>query len=1029
MRCTLPNGKECLKPKIPYFIKNPVLLLTFLFLSVFSTAEAQQIDVIGNVTDPSGESVPGVNILEKGTNNGTVTDLDGDYSLTVTSSEAVLVFSFIGFETQEVLVGDRSTINVAFSEDSQSLDEVVVVGYGTQRERDLTSAISTIKNEDIVKTPNSQAMQALQGRVAGVQIVSNGAPGAAPTVRVRGIGSFEGGAAPLYVVDGMFFENIDFLNPNDIETISILKDASASAIYGVRAANGVVVIETSSGSYNQEPEIVYDGYYGMQAPQNVLKMANTQQFVQYINETGAPADLQFIQNAMQRYGRSRIDPNLPDVNTDWYAEMMSPSSIQNHTLSFNGGNDRTRYSIGGSYFDQKGLMNDTRNDYKRMNFRVKIDTDVKEWLSVGGNLNISTAEQFNGDNGAWFRSYFAVPIMPVYDEQNTAANPFQLSNAQQLGYRSNQNPYYSLLYSDNRNKIFKILGNFYAELEIIPNKLTFKTSYNYNIESINGRNVSFAYNDGITERQSSISRNSFNRYDQIWDNFLTYQDYFGKHNLTVVLGQSYRSETSENLFARGENINPNPDRNQEQFWYLSNATDLDLNGIGDGGSRLFFQSYFSRVAYNYDDRYLLYGTIRRDGNNKFQNRWGNFATIGAGWVLSEEAFFNVPAINFLKFRGSWGELGNDGINPSVGAPVLQETTTAIDGVLTIGRRLDPTFDLINSWETTLEQNFGINARFFGNRLSLDADYFIRDTRNLAVSIIPPVIRASERRSIGEIRNRGLEVTLNWENKVTDNFTYYLGGNIATLKNTVLGLGGADGLDAGSAEFRQRSIIGQPYQAFFGYETEGVFQTEEQINSIGYTPEFIADNNLQPGDLIFKDQNGDNVINDEDRVVLGTFIPSLTYGFNAGFSYRNFDFSALIQGQANYQILNRKRGEIIFTNDTNLDADLATNLWRGEGTSNQYPSAAGLRKGWNQNLSDYFVEDGTYFRVQNVRLTYSLLDKSLFGLPMPRTAFTVTAERPLTLFNYNGFNPEVANGIDRQVYPIPAIYTLGLNIKL
>ncbi|MEX2514490.1 MAG: carboxypeptidase-like regulatory domain-containing protein [Cyclobacteriaceae bacterium] len=291
------------------------------------------------------------------------------------------------------------------------------------------------------------------------------------------------------------------------------------------------------------------------------------------------------------------------------------------------------------------------------------------------------------------------------------------------------------------------------------------------------------------------------------------------------------------------------------------------------------------------------------------------------------------------------------------------------------------------------------------------------------------ITLTERRSIGEIRNQGLEVSLNWQDDVKGDFSYYMGGNLTTLENTVLGLGGADGLDAGSAEFRQRSIIGQPFQAFFGYQTDGIFQTEEEINNSGYSPEFIADNDLQPGDLIFRDQNGDQVINDEDRVILGTFLPSFTYGFNAGITYKNFDLSALVQGQSGYKILNRKRGEIIFTNDTNLDADLATNLWRGAGTSNQYPSAAGLRKSWNQNLSDYFVEDGSYFRIQNVRLTYALENSDLFGITIPRTAITLTAERPLTLFNYNGFNPEVANGIDRQVYPIPAIYTVGLNIKL
>lgn len=988
--------------------------------------------VNGAVVDASGNPIPGVTVLVEGTNRGTVTDIDGKFSINA-SSEEILVFSFVGYEKQRILVGNASTLTITMKEDISSLNEVVVVGYGSLREKDLTSSIATLKTEVITKTPNANAMQSLQGRVAGVQIVSNGAPGASPTVRVRGVGSFEGNAAPLYVVDGMFFENIDFLSPNDIETISVLKDASASAIYGVRAANGVVLIQTKSGKYNQKPEIVIDSYYGTQVPQNVLQMANSQQFVRYINETGSAADIAFVNNAMQRYGRSRIDPNIPNVNTDWYREIMSPAAIQNHNLSFNGGNETTRYSIGGSYFDQKGLLNDTRNEYQRLNFRAKVDTDVRKWLTVGGNFNFSVARQYNGDNGAWFQAYFAVPILPVFDDQNTNSEPFRLSNAQQLGYRNRQNPFYSLLYNDNRNHVGKVMGNFYADVELIPSKLSFKTSYNYGLEIINSRNVGFDFNDGVTQIQSSIGRTNFARFDQVLDNFFTYNETFGKHRLTAVVGQSFRSEYSEVLFARGTAISPIPDRAAENFWYLSNATNFDINSIGDTGdvinSRLFFLSYFGRLSYNYDDRYLLYGTFRRDGNNKFQQRWGNFATIGAGWVVSSEKFFNVSAINFLKLRASWGQLGNDGIRPSVGRPTIQDNSLAINDVLFFGRRLNPTFDLIDRWETTVETNVGLNARFLRDRLSLDMDYFTRDTRNLAVNIIPPVFRATERRSVGEIRNQGLEFTLNWQDRIGKDFTYYIGGNFATLRNEVLSLGGPDYLDGGSAEFRQRSIVGQPFQAFFGYQVAGVFQNQQQIDQSGYTSQFIASNNLQPGDLIFVDQNNDGIINDLDRVVLGSFLPKLTYGFNLGFSYKNFDVSALVQGQSGFSILNRKRGEIIFTNDTNIDAELANNLWRGEGTSNRYPSAAGLRKGWNQNMSDYFVEDGSYWRIQNVSIAYNLVNKSLFGIPMPASRLTFTADRPLTIFNYNGFNPEVANGIDRQVYPIPAIYTVGLNIKL
>ena len=1030
MKMPLLESKEAWKYQTLSLGKLSMIMALLLWAATLP-AFAQSVPITGTIVDPTGFPLPGVTVLEKGTSNGTITDIDGQYTISVASTESTLVFSFVGYETQEILIGNQTTIDLTLAEAIGSLDEVLVIGYGTQKEKDLTSAISTIKTEDITKTPTPNAMQSLQGRVAGVQIVSNGAPGSSPTVRVRGVGSFEGNAAPLYVVDGMFFDNIDFLNPNDIENISVLKDASASASYGVRASNGVILVTTKSGSYEQAPEVVYDGYYGVQVPQNVLKMANTQQFAQYIRETGSAPDIAFLENAIQRYGRSRVDPTIPDVNTDWYSEIMSPASIQNHSLTFNGGSAKTRYSIGGSFFDQQGLQKEIRNEYKRINLRAKIDTDVKDWLTVGGNFNFSVARQYVGEDAAWFRAYFAVPTIPVYDEMNTAANPLNLSNAQQLGYRSSQNPFYPLMYTDNRNNVAKVTGNFYADMNLIPDRLDFRTSYNYSLYQLNSRNVNFAYNDGITESQSALRRQSESGFNQIIDNYFTYTNIWGDHMLTVTAGQSFRSEYAEVLFARGTGLSPNPTWENEQYWYLSNSQNFDLDGIGDANgntinSNLYYLSFFGRVAYNFDERYLLYGTYRRDGNNKFQQKWGDFFTIGGGWVITEEDFFGVDAINFLKLRASWGQLGNDGIRPSIGAPSLEESNTALGDVRYIGRVLNPTYDLIDKWETTVEKNFGINAKLLENRLSIDADYFIRDTKNLAVSIIPPVFRSTERRSVGEIRNQGLELNITWADNITEDFSYYIGGNIATLKNTVQSLGGPEGLDAGSAEFRQRSIIGQPYQAFFGYESTGVFQNEEMIANSGYTAEFIAENNLVPGDLMFKDQNGDGVINDQDRVVLGSFLPKLTYGANLGFSWKDLEFSALIQGQTGHKILNRKRGEIIFTNDTNIDADLATNLWRGEGTSDKYPSAAGLRKGWNQNFSTYFVEDGSYFRVQNVQVAYTL--RNILGGNIPATRMTFTAERPLTIFSYNGFNPEVANGIDRQVYPIPAVYTFGLNVK-
>lgn len=1009
-------------------MKKIIFTVVIVYLAQFAWSQSV---VTGTVTSADGEPLPGATVQEKGTGNGTVTNLDGNYTINMRNANGTLVFNFVGLEPREVSVEGRTVVNVSLEQDASLLDEVVVIGYGTEEQRDLTSAISTIKSEEITKTPTSQAMQALQGKVAGVQIVSSGAPGAGPTVRVRGVGSLSGSSSPLYVVDGMFFDNIDFLNPTDIASISVLKDASAAAIYGVRAANGVVLVETKAGRFNKKPEITYDGYYGVQRAQNVLKLANAEQFTRYITEVGDPADISFIENAFQRFGRSRINPNVPNVNTDWYDEVLQTAPIQNHSLSISGGSENIRYSVGGNYFQQDGLLKVTRNEYERINLRGKIDFDANDWLNAGININTSHANQYVAENSVWFRSYFAVPILPVFDEQNTEASPLPLANAQLLGYRGTQNPFFDLHYNDNFNDINTILGNVYLDFELIPDNLSFKTTYNYSLRNFNSRNVNFRHHTGQEQNLYSIRKGNSTSLDGIWDNVLTFKEKFDNHDITLLAGYSFRSETNQGLFATGTGPTETgaPERGLEELWYISQADVVDINGTGDFGSKIYGTSYFGRISYNYNNRYLVYGTFRRDGTNKFQKKWGNFPTVGLGWVISEENFFDVGFVDFLKIRGSWGKLGNDAVATAIGAASLSPVNTAINDQLVPGRQVNYVFDYLDRWETTVESNVGLSANLIDSRLSMEADYYVRDTEDAVVTIILPLVRQNVRRNAGEIRNSGFEMALNWTDRVSNDFSYTIGGNFATLKNEVLSLGGQQYLNSGSAEFRQRYIVGEPLRAFYGYEVAGVFQNEEQIASSGYNQNFIDENNLVPGDFQFRDQNNDGIIDDQDRVVLGSFLPELTYGFNVGVTWKSLEFSMLLQGQAGHEILNRKRGEVIFTTDTNIDADLANNLWRGEGTSNMYPSAAGLRKGWNQNFSDYFVEDGSYWRIQNVRLTYSLGNQSFFGTEMPDARIYLTAERPLTVFDYNGFNPEVPDGVDRQTYPIPAIYTVGLNLRL
>jgi TonB-linked SusC/RagA family outer membrane protein len=1000
--------------------------LAVLLICLGQAAFAQQTTVSGKVTAADdGLGLPGVNVIEKGTSNGAVTDADGNFSISV-AANATLVFSSVGFETQEIIVGSQAVINIVLATDSKTLSEIVVVGYGTQREKDLTSAIATVKADDIVKTPSGQAMQGLQGRVPGLQVVSAGAPGDSPTIRIRGIGSYPGNGTnnenPLYVVDGMFFDNIDFLSPSDIASISVLKDASSSAIYGVRAANGVVLITTKSGAYNQKAQITYSGYIGTQIAQNVLKMANAEQFTNMANESGSSAEASFILNAMQRYGRSRINPNVPDVNTDWYKEILRPAPIQNHNLTISGGDKKASYSIGGDYYGQDGIL-DMKNGYTRLNLRAKVDYAANDWLTVGGNVILSNANKQLQDDAAWALAYFAVPIMPVLDPNNTTANPTNYSNAKDLGYRDGQNPFTALDYSNNLQKIRKTLANFYIKLELIPEKLTFQTTYNNANTFLNERRVALPYfiAANFNRQFADLTKKTETYVNHIWDNVLTFNQNFGSHGLVAMLGTSFRDESYEMLTARGSDLVDI----RQQAWHLRNVNNIDVNSVDDDARRLYGLSYFGRVSYNYDEKYFLYATMRADGTSKYQEKWGYFPAIGAGWVVSDESFLeSVSAINFLKIRGGWGVLGNDKLASSSGSNTTSLVQLALNGVLYSGSQSSNTFDYL-TWESTSETNIGLTARVLRDRFSIDADYFVRDTKDAVIRLTAPLTGQQYLRNKGEIRNSGLELALNWNDKITNDITYRIGVNLATLKNEVRDLYGQPYIDGGSAEFRQRSIVGQPLLAFYGWEVDGVYQNVEEINA---DPTAVAQGGLIPGDFKFKDQDSNGVIDANDRVVLGSYLPKFTWGANLGAAWKGLELSINLMGQSGNKILNRKRGQIIFTQDANVDADLAINRWHGEGTSNEYPSSAGLRKSWNQKMSDYFVEDGSFFRVQNVQLAYTLKRYNVFGKQMPETRITLTADRPLTVFNYNGFNPEVANGFDTQTYPIPAVYTVGLNVK-
>lgn len=1004
--------------------------LLLLFLFAFSLSYAQTVTgVVKNADD--GMPLPGVNVIIRGTTNGTMTDFDGNYSLKVVPGD-VLDFSSLGFKTYSVTISNQTTIDVVMETDVESLDEVVVIGYGTQRKADLTGSITTIKAEEVANSPTSNINQALQGKVAGLQVTSSGAPGVSANVRIRGIGSYSTDGRPLYVVDGMFYSDIDFLNTSDIASVNVLKDASSTAIFGVKGSGGVIVIETKSGGYEKKAQFTYEGYTGMQYAQNVLKMANAEQFVTMVYETESASQMSAVAAAIARFGRSRINPNLPNVNTDWYKEVLQAAPMMSHSMSYSGGSSNVSYSAGVNYFSQDGILDYAKNEYERFNIRGMLNAKLSDKFNLGANFVVSNATQFSAPGSAWNQIYYAVPILPVYDDLNIGASPTRFANAKDLGYRGTQNPIPTLINYNNRTRKREVLGNFFLEYNLYKDKLKLKTNYNVGYRPREQRVVNLPYSLGFNDvYTSSITVNTRNGesilspgFNQIWDNTLTYTDQFGDHALTALVGSSLRDEQYNIVTASGADILGVDD---EDNWTINN-TALESRTSGSYNARVVGMSYFTRLQYSYKDRYLINGTLRADGVSKYTGKkWGYFPAVGIGWVVTEENFMNDNGLfDNLKLRASWGRLGNDKISPSSGSNTTSLVNVDIGDVQTSGTVTSSTFSNLK-WEFVEEMDFGLSALLFDRRLSLEADYYIRDTKDAVFPVYQPIVSLYIDQNSGVIRNQGVEIAANWNQQISDKFGFNVGFNISTLKNEVTKLYGQDYIDGGSAEFRQRSQVGEAVRSFFGYEVAGVYQTQDEVDNDPLAQ--TAGVALAPGDFRYVDQNGDGVINDDDRVFLGSYLPNFTYGANLGFNYGNFEFSVSVFGQTGNKILNRKRAEVIWTPDLNMDADLAVNRWHGPGTSNSYPSAAGRLKGWNQKMSTFLVEDGDFFRIQNIQLAYTIQGKKLLGTNMPDTKIIFTAERPFTSFKYNGFNPEVDGGIDSQTYPIPAVYTLGLNIKI
>lgn len=974
-----------------------------------------QLTVTGTVTDENKAPLPGVSIQIKNTTRGTFSDLEGNFTISASENDSI-VFSMVGMVSQTIGVAGRSNVNVRLLTATTQLDDVVIVGYGTQRVRDLTAPIASVSGEDLTRQLTSNVVQALQGQVAGVQIINSGVPGGGSTVKIRGVGSIGDYANPLYVVDGVFTDNIDFLSSGDIEDVTILKDASAAAIYGVRAANGVVLVTTKKGRAGK-PVISYDGYYGMQLPVNIMPLAGRDEYVELINEANANST-----------GYIPLDPANYPASTDWYSELVRPAGTTNHNLDISGSREGTSYSFGGSYFFQQGIM-ETKNNFSRFNMRGRIDQDINDNLRLGINAVLSRSVRTIPDESAFFQAFVNPPVYNVYDDNNTAAYPVRFGSPQTYGFGNQYgNPVATAFYNDNIERRNKLIFSIYGELDIIRDKLTFRTSYNTDLDFNNSRDYTPEFNVGGSQgvRQSSLSKTFGNSSRQIIDNLLTFRNSAGDHSYTVLLGQSTRIEKIESMTGSALSV-PGID---EQSKYL--VTGSFQNRFATDAATVFNGlSFFTRGTYNFADKYLATITFRADASSKYQQKWGFFPSVGLGWVLTEENFMqNQGLFTNLKIRASWGMMGNDNV-PANSAVALGQTGAAASAVfgdrLVNGVGSQTVVQNFLEWEVVNEFDVGVDFAF-SDRFSGEVDYYHRITDN--VVFFAPIATGGGVAELlgnnGSVLNSGFELRLTWTDKIGERSDYRIGLNATTIHNSVLRLQGREYIPSGlvRGNYSIRTAVGHPIGSFFGYEIEKVYQSESEalLDPVSQT---IKDK----GFFKYKDQDNNDIIDENDRVYLGSAIPWLIGGLDLGLTLANFDFSLLIQGQLGNKILNAKRmNRDIFTNG-NYDRDFYENRWTSGNTSTDYPSAEAYNFSFTQQANDFFVEGGGYIRIQNFQAGYTT-DKIPF---IPSLRIYLSAQRPFTFFTYKGFTPEIggtpiASGIDTSVYPMQAIYSVGLKMN-
>ncbi|RKS14859.1 TonB-dependent receptor [Flavobacterium sp. 120] len=1017
-------------------MKSNYLLILFLFLSSFGFAQGYDVGGVVKETG-SGLPIPGVNVQVKNSTIGTATDMDGRFSLKGVSSGATLIFSYLGFKNFEYkVVSNTSTLSISLQEDSKVLDEVVVIGYGSQKKREVTGAVSVVDSKTLEALKPVKIEQALQGTVSGVNVTTtSGAPGAALDIRIRGIAT-NGENRPTTIIDGYVGE-LGLLNPNDVESITVLKDAQA-AIYGTIGANGVILITTKSGKKNSKSKISYNTYTGFQETSRTLPMLNATEYALLLNESYANG------------GNAIPFPNVSGLGkgTNWQNEVFSTSvPIINHDISFSGGSDKITYAVSGSHLDQEGIIGESKSGFLRNTARVSLGADVTEKLKLKTNViytyfNRKSLNE-SGLGSVLFNALNTPSTLTPYDANEDFT---KVPTNTGLGIEI-INPLAQIANTYNDYNFKKVNGNFGLDYKVFKD-FTISSSIGFNTS--NSESKSFAKqilywinpSDKVFDvLRSSVSQSAINDNDYSFDLFGTYAKKIGNHNVVATVGNTIFKQYGNGLFATGFDVPYN------SWEFADIALTKGISETVPNGSYNYDErrlSYFARAQYDYKGKYLFSAMIRRDASTKFGpgNKVGYFPSFTAGWVISDEGFFGEDKlINFMKLRGSYGTLGNDQIpNNGYVSQLSGEATYVFDDVLVNGLATGQIPNPNLKWEEARKFDVGLDLKLIQNKVSIVADYFIDTRADLLIPFIPvsgingtaapgagsPTINA------GTVRNSGLEFAIDYKNKFSDNFSMSVGYNVTFLKNEVLAVNNGIGyIEGGSFGVGQqapsRMEVGQPIGYFYGYKTDGIFQNQSEVDAHPSQLSLGAD--ASPGDLRFVDVNGDGILNSSDRTNIGDPIPEATMGFNLQMNYKNFDFAVYTFASVGNDMVRNYERNLTDVNRLNYVLD----RWTGEGSTNTTPRVTTSATG-NSTFSSYFVEDASYLRIQNMQLGYSINSKFSEKAGITKLRLYAGVNNLYTFTKYKGFDPGASNGapigggIDYGFYPIPRTYLLGLNIN-